>query len=134
MRRPAHAKGADLETTAAAPTLPRDSAWERNPRITAFVKDYLASSTRERIPLTARLAFDLFFTAVRAGGRLSDAAPVVRHANEGAPGLVDALFVHEGAWLVFRNDWLDMPSACEKSRGYSEKQRERALTRWEGER
>ena len=121
---------ADVERASPASGLARDSAWERNARASVFAKDYLGSATRERVPLVPRLAFDLLFSAIREGGRLAADASVVRDAKDAAPGLVEALLVPEEGRLVFRNDWIDLPAACEASKGFSEVQRQRALARW----
>ncbi len=111
---------------------PAAVAWDRNPRVVVFSKDWLASTTRERVPVAARLAYDLLFMALREGGSLALNAPVVRDARAVVPGLVESLFVLAGDRLVFSNDWLDLPELCDRSRSFSETQRDRALARWGG--
>ena len=127
----AHTIKADLAAASPHPGRPRDSAWERNARVSVFAKDYLGSATRERVPLVPRLAFDLLFRAIREGGSLAADESVVRDANDAAPGLVEALLAPEKGRLVFRNDWIDLPAACEASKGFSDVQRKRALARWD---
>jgi hypothetical protein len=123
--------GSALVPDPARDPAPEPIAWQANPRMTVFSKDYLSSATRERLPLPVRVAFDLFYVALREGGVLRADARVVLDAQDACPGLVDAVFVPDGdGFLAFRNDWCDMPRLCDMSREYSRKQSERVSSRY----